>query len=65
MIKHKKVEAAEKPENVDYEMNKLGFEIRLLIGQENRLAKSSNLKTHKSEFKFFNERANCDEKFKI
>ena len=34
MIKHKKVEAAEKPENVDYEMNKLGFEIRFLIGYQ-------------------------------
>ena len=32
MIKHKKVETPVEQENVDYEMNKAGFEISNVIG---------------------------------
>ena len=65
MIKHKKVETAVETENVDYEMNKSGFDLKLSNKKSNRLTHRKHHETLKRELKYYNERADWGEKFKI
>ena len=62
MIKHKKVETAVETENVDYEMNKPGFELKFPWVDSIQRKQQETLKR---ELKYYNERANWGEKFKI
>ena len=62
MIKHKKVETAVETENVDYEMNKPGFELKFSWVDSIQRKQQETLKR---ELKYYNERADWGEKFKI